>query len=427
MKIVLLLLILSLAGLTAAQDEDPTPAPPLDVPIQFDQIVTESITDFAIFDWWRINLSEGDEILVEMQAADGLSPLIGILDATQELVARSDDERPSEQNGLAIVQYRAETTGSHTIIATRDGNAQGITTGTYTLRVQRVDIIPDRENDRIEVEFRCDDMIVTTAAVIEFTEEPRAPDENGIVELYRLTVFGYGDFMPVIRVERLDTDERLDCSDDAQLVPGSSMTFPGEEALMITEDNVHNAARLTLRNIDTASSFGNLRFTIGSRDGEAGRYVAVLEGLALPQRNAADVVQVSTGPLGRDESTFVYMVGADDSRLDPFMLLLNEAGDILSECDDAGRGDCDTVPAFDGAEAVIAVGVCETLGGGCGDDLLTIEEVVIPVDRFDAGITLSGDIAAETAFLELSSRNNDTFGAYTLFITGEIPLRAAGE
>ncbi|MGB1286553.1 MAG: hypothetical protein ACPG7F_08475, partial [Aggregatilineales bacterium] len=204
-RIALLSIVLLMSTTLFAQDATPTEqARPLNVSLQVGQIVSDDITDFAVFDWWFVTLNEGDELIVEMQGQSGLSPLIGLLDPTRELVARSDEVRPPEVNGLAVMQYLAPESATYTIVATREGNADGETTGDYTLRTfLAADINTlERVNDRTEVEFRCDAMLVTTAAVIEFSEERRAPDANGIVELYRLTVFGFDDFDPVIRVEQ---------------------------------------------------------------------------------------------------------------------------------------------------------------------------------------------------------------------------------
>jgi len=85
--------VLIAAGVASAQDAPPVPTPNDDLtiaPIAFDQIVADTITEMAIYDWWQISLQADDVIVVDMQAFEGLSPLIGILAPDNELVARSD-------------------------------------------------------------------------------------------------------------------------------------------------------------------------------------------------------------------------------------------------------------------------------------------------------------------------------------------------
>ena len=72
----LILFFLLLAGLpTLAQTDEPLVAG-----INYGMSVQETITDRAFFDWWQLDAAIGDEIVVSMEAADGLQPLLGLLD-----------------------------------------------------------------------------------------------------------------------------------------------------------------------------------------------------------------------------------------------------------------------------------------------------------------------------------------------------------
>jgi hypothetical protein len=98
------------------------------------------------------------------------------------------------------------------------------------------------------------------------------------------------------------------------------------------------------------------------------------------------------------------MIGASDSRLDPFVRLDTPEG---IECDDAGRRGCDEVPSITGAGVAINDGV--TITG----------------DRFDAGLRLAPG-HPDPLTLELSSRKSGTYGEYALLVIGELPPRSTG-
>jgi hypothetical protein len=112
---------------------------------------------------------------------------------------------------------------------------------------------------------------------------------------------------------------------------------------------------------------------------------------------------VRIGPLAAESTSLsVYMVAAQNSRLDPFMIL----PDTGETCDDSGRTGCDTLPTFSGAGAVLHEGDGTTLRG----------------DRSDAGLLLTPGNPDPMA-VELSSRDGDTRGAYALVLIGELPPR----
>ena len=372
-------------------------------PIAYDQVVSDTITEDVFFDWWRLEAEAGQTIAVQMVASDGLVPLIGILDANADLVARSDETTPPVENGVATLEYTADATGAYFIVATRDGRENGTSTGSYVLDVRCSNCPNSRINTRQDVEFRCGDMLVTTAATLEFTEDIVVDSSRPFVEFYRLTVYGIGEFEPVIRVAADIQEGYLDCTDDGQQTVGDMYQLPDGTTGIIPEDTSH-AAQLTLRNPTTEDTFGAIVFNIGSRDGKPGRYVAVLEGFRIHERGDQDGLVVRLGPLARDTDMLLYMIGNPDNRLDPTIQTIDREPE--QACDDAGQRGCEDVPSFNGAEVTIHVA----------------EGARIQGDRFDAGLRLHPG-SPEAINLILSSRDNRTTGDYSLVFIGELPAR----
>jgi hypothetical protein len=414
-----LLLIFVLAGLVSAQDQDGADAPPMPTPnddltiapIGYDQVVSDTITNKAIYDWWQLTASADDVIVIEMQAYEGLSPLIGILDPVQELVARSDDMRPSEPNTLAVVQYRPTTSGVFTIVATREGNQDGTTVGTYQLRIRKVNDIPERENELAPVEFRCDDKVATNALMVNFQDEiPDAmTDERQYREKYRLTLYGQDTFAPLILADAdiVDTG-RLDCNNDASAVLGNTYTLPGEAPVTLTETEQVHSAQLTLQNTSFTDTFGEMRFTLGSLDEGGGRFVVIIEGLELQDANDTDTLTLRSGPLAASVPLTVYVVGENPGRLDVSLQAYNQEYNLIAECDDAGRAACADVPSFVGSGATFL------------DGMFPFPSIV--GDRFDAGVRLPSD-TTQPMTIDISAGETGTHGHYTVFIIGELPAR----
>jgi hypothetical protein len=387
-----------------------SPETPLYAPLSIGQSVDGSITSEAFFDWWSVNLQEGDEIIIEMYASEGLEPLLGFLDINRDLIARSDTMRVEPANGIAVIQYEVQETGQYIIVPTRNGNENGTSTGRYRLETMLISqSIPQQE--LMPVEFRCGELVGNSALSIAFSEEayeqlpnPEAPDEI-VFEFFRLTVYGLDGFEPMIRVEAdINPDAPLDCSDDAQRIAGNTLVLPDGTDLIYSEDDITTTAQLSLRNATTESQFGNIRFLIASKTGTQGRYVAVLEGLALQERNDVDYVDLRQGALARDNDLTIYMVGGNDTRLNPYMTLFDTRGEVLAVCNDAGQGGCLQTPTFAGYGTQIP------LESGLLD---------LRADRFDAGVVLS-DNSLDPFILELESNNGDTRGNYTLYFIGEL-------
>jgi len=401
MRLMLLLLLAGLAGgRLLAQDDFP-----LDVPITLNMTVEDTISDAANFDWYSISLNEGDTIRIEMVASGGLVPLLGVIDADRNLIARSDDTVRGEPDGAIAFNFRAPETAEYRIVATREGNADGTSTGSYTLLVTLVSSIPTRENVLPEVTFRCDEMLITNAFSLRFAEDvPSTPRPSGEFERYTLTLLGYDGVQPVIRASAAASQGgTVDCSRDARTLPGSTFSLPGLDAVTVDEVSQENAAHLILRSVSADATFGEVTLTIGALQGGSGRFVAVLTGLSILDRTREDTVYVRLGPRSRDTTFTIYMISDKDSRLDPVMSAFLLDGTLLAECDDAGSRACPDVPSARDLDIFIADSGGYRVQGG----------------RFDAGLVLQPQ-SADPLVLQLGSRNGDSAGGYSLVIIGEV-------
>ena len=401
----LLVCILLLMGLPlSAQDDSPFIAD-----ISYGQRVNNTISDQAFFDWWHIQAQSGDVIYVEMQASDGLVPLIGLIEDGGNLLARSDTEFGTAfANDRAILEYDVETDGRYTIVATRDGNAEGTSTGSYELFVDNISIVPDRDNPYAEAEFRCGEDLVTTALILQFQDDiflSEDTPEGTMTEFYRLTVYGEGDFQPVIRVEASVQEGVLDCGGSAEVVAGNTYTLPNEDTVTIPEDDTENVAQIIVNAFAPSPTFGQLTFTIASLDGGSGRFVIVLEGLALQDREDVDDLLIRLGPLANEQDLQVYMVGNSDTRLDPVMEWVDHDGELMQTCDDAGRGECPIESSIAGISAEMNAG--------------DIQNIIL-ADRFDAGLILN-PFNSDIQTVRLQSRGMRTEGGYSLIFVGELP------
>lgn len=382
--LLLLCCALLLAGPLAAQDDLP-----LSASIHYDEEVTDSLTSFAFWDWWHLQAAAGDVILAEMVAREPLEPLLGILNPGGTLVARSNDGAPG---GTVTLEYEVTEPGEYTIVTTRVGNENGTSSGVYDLRVRRLNETPIRENPYQQVTFRCQDYEVTNAATLEFEEDI---DQT---TYYLISVYGLDGFEPVIRVEFSGVD-LTDCARDVQGMGGNIYTLPGEESITLDDPAVFrdHAAQLF---ISAPAAVGSVTLTIGSANGAPGRYIAIVDGFYMGEEDQ-DYVRIGQGPLAARAPLTMYMIAEAASRLDPSLVLLNEAAALI--CDDAGRRGCEGVPSPVGLSAYLAE-----------------QDITIQADSFDAGLMLAPG-APELWDVELSGFRSNTSGRYALVLLGELP------
>jgi hypothetical protein len=387
-SLLILLVLLTGAALAAAQD----PADTAYVgPIGYGQTVEDTITVNAIFDWWQLTMRRGDSIRVEMQAAGGLEPLLGLLDADQNLVSRSED---GLADGLVALTYEVPADGLYTIVATRVGNANGSSAGSYSLRLMLLASVAPTPDDLQDVSFRCPNTAEVEATTV-LSLRLRDDFREGIA--YRVTVYGVDGFIPVIRVEIGGDDPITYCNFSNEPMVGDRFTLPGE-----AERTVPDTDPLTAAETDISGSGEIINLTIASRDAAPGRYLLVVQGLQIEPQRDRDIVELALGPLvAREGSATVYMVGAADSRLDPFIAY--SAGGL--SCDDAGRRGCEGVPPVTGAGVVQA---------GVDDSVITLT-----ADRADAGIILQPG-TTDWIPLEFYAREDRTRGGYALLVLGAL-------
>jgi hypothetical protein len=385
--VLLLSLSILLAVPVLAQDE------PTVEDIGYDDVVEGDLSNEAFYDWWQLQANEGDIIVISMAASGGLAPLIGILDPGGDLVARSDAEGEAASDTAIELEYTAADNGQHTIVATRAGNIDGTTTGHYALQVRRANPPLVYENPYQPVVFPCEGSEATTVATLEFAEDTGQADD------YRITVYGLDGFEPVILVS-IESQNFEFCNMDARRVENDTFTFPGEETHTVLADQLHTASQLILGG---AEEMGNVRVTLGGARGAPGRYMAFIEGFQIADGFDTDFLSARIGPLAA-ESTWmdVYMVAAENSRLDPQVELL--ATGLV--CDDAGRRGCEDMPSFNRAGATIHEGAGTTIVG----------------DRFDAGLRLAPG-NPDPLGIELRAFNGNTTGEYALVVIGQLPPR----
>jgi hypothetical protein len=392
----LLILGLCLAALVPASAQTPPPDDP-NTPQVTDILpnstVQGTITSSAFYDWWQLDATPGNQISVKMSGTDGLAPLIGILDAGGQLVARSPD---GDVNGTVQTDYIVKTAGRYTIVATRVGNASGTSVGTYFLQLGNT-IVATPDSGLQEVTFQCNDngvFDVTTAATLRFTEDPKQNLSQ------RITVYGVDGFQPAIRLNISNRPDFNLCSTDARRTVNDVFTFPGEGPRTVTQDTLSSVSQLI---INGAEQMGTITLTIASKDGQPGRYMAIIEGFSIADEKDTDLLEVRIGPLAAKTTAMkVYMVKTKNSRLDPYLSTL----DGSQSCDDAGKRGCEAVPSFLGAGAVIHEGTGATIAG----------------TRSDAGLLLQPG-NPDPITLELGSRAGHTKGDYALVIIGELPPR----
>ena len=382
LRFLFIVTVCALALPLLAQDNDV----PLSEPIEYDQPVSDTLTERAFWDWWQIQAASGDIISAQMQAGDTLEPLLGILGPDGSLLASSED---GTLGGTVTLEYHVQDAGQYTLVATRVGNENGTTTGAYQLLVRQA--APPRPNPYQEVTFRCHDYEVTNAVTLEI-EEDDVPGESAVIAVY-----GLDGFQPVIRAHFADF-KLDDCSSDSSAMGNDSYQLPGEAPVTLTPPVEGGAAELVLGSV---GQLGDFTLTLGSMNGATGRYIAVIYGLTIGQADR-DPVTVGQGPLASSAPLNVYMVGAQGSRLDPTLTLQNQNAQIPL-CDDVGQRGCEGVPSPLGLRVLLA---------GPGLD--------IQPDRFDAGISLPPG-TPQLWHLELGSYSDRTTGTYSIVLLGSLP------
>jgi hypothetical protein len=381
---------------TVGQEAEPTDEVTF-FDIFYDSPVQGAITDATYFDFWRFQASAGDELIVRMRGENGLAPLIGIAGSNREVIVRSDmDENgvqlpDAEPNSTAELGFTVPINGEFSIVATRAGREGGATTGTYTLIIIRANS-PDmqRAQARQAVEFRCNEDIVTSALNIQLPN-PTQP------VTYRITVYGFDQFNPAIRVFAGLEDEVELCTTDGSTTIGDTLTFWDMPIQSITDDNQSSQYEL-----NSVGNLGQITFTIASVGGGRGRYLAVIEGLVLTESGQMNPVDVQMGAIALGSPFSIYMVKAQDTRIDPYIAQYLSDGSTVT-CDDAGGRGCDTVQSIQNMVINMSDGT------------------LIAGDRFSAGLQITPE-SMDLVNLQFLSRSPNATGEYRIVIVGELPV-----
>jgi len=373
--------------------------------ITFGVPVSESIDGVRFFDWWRFVGRAGDIIYIRMTGVNGLAPLIGLLDAGGDIIARSNEATgDAAPNGEATLRFSLPEDGDYVIVATRVGNESGATAGDYVLQIDWLNPPPTRDPLYQDVTFECDGETVTAAVTLRLY-----PDAERALFV---RAYGVDGVRPIIRY-RYDVGGAEGCS--AAPAVGDVLTLPGEPPRAISADTADTSASLA---IPASVADGEVVLTIGARDSSSGRFVVLVGGLYIaqvpattaggaPQPPDTDELNIRRAPRAGLSSNplSVYMVSAAAARLDPYMRLYRtETG-----CDDAGRRasggqGCESMPPFVGAGVSLADGM-RYIG-----------------DRFDAGMQIaSGDTLPVT--FQFTTFNRSTSGEYAVIVIGDLPAR----
>lgn len=373
-----------------------------DISIAYDDTVQDTITEDYFFDRFTFSANTGDIVFITMRAYDGLAPLIGIFNTTGDLLFSSDgrpenDPVDAAPNDSITLQARMPSSGDFVIVATRAGNLDGTTTGSYELTLRLANntaLTPDVYQD---VTFRCDAALVTTAATIEFA--------GSAGEAYRVSVYGLGGFVPVIRTEVNLLPETTTCTAAGVDMTGDVLMVPGLDPLIVDAETA--VARL---DITSGELLDLVQVTIGSVDGGAGRYIVVIEGLNIETGSDTDSMDIRLGPLAYPGAMDVYMIGIGNTRLNPSLAWLVDLDDVDQDvlCEDAGRRECEGVPPLD----TLAIDLTDGLS--------------VQGDRFDAGLLLSSD-SVDALEVDFRSSAASATGPYVIVLVGELSAQDEGE
>lgn len=119
--------------------------PPQNVPQQPTggaEIVSGEISDFNPYEMWEFDVNAGETITVTMETTGGdLVPYVGILTYDEETVLAENGA--SDSGYSAQVTYTFDQAGTYVVIATRQGVDEGFSSGTYSLSLASVDVLPE--------------------------------------------------------------------------------------------------------------------------------------------------------------------------------------------------------------------------------------------------------------------------------------------
>lgn len=397
----ILFIFLMVMGAVAAQDDESADDVATDGFISYGQTVEDTITARSTFDRFTFVANGGDIIRVTMVAADGLAPLVGISDPSRDVIARSDrlnadgEALPdAEVDSTATLEFVVPQAGEYAVVASRVGLADGDTTGSYTLTLERTGTTSADDGPGLQaMDFRCESLVANTLLTVEF---PGRPGDD----VYQFSVYGLDGLIPLPDFVAMDGDA-FNCTRDFQKMPGDRYIWPGEDARVVPETGENPP--FAQMGVSGAEILEIITLTLGGlQDAYTGRYMLVIDGLSLALPGEEDAIRVRLGPLAVESTITVYMVAYGRTRIDPVIVYeIDDETTIV--CDDAGGRGCEDVPSFEGA------GVIQDFYGKA-----------ILGDRLDAGFTYAPG-TVDPGVLIMSSRNENATGPYAIVIIGEVP------
>lgn len=388
--------------------------------ISYGDTVTGSITDAEYFAGYCFEGSTGDQVTIDLVATTGdLDTYLIISDVFGEQVfAENDDVESGNTNSQIILDVSSG--GTFLVFVSRYDGEEGTTTGNFALSITSSgsgggNTGDDKGNDGGNSDVADPSEVITISC--DTGETLYGGVQFGFINIvpgyqYTVTVFGIGDFDPVVAVE---TSPGIgECNDDEALAAGSFVTLPGEGSV--------RANRQTAQVRFSLARAGSPVITVGSFNGQGGDFVMVIEGLAIAYPEEADGFVLRVPTAVADETLGVYMISRYND-LDPYLQLaagegLNEAygpdgtfdpefidynnAFIAFECDDAGTGDCSDMDAMSGGGIDISN----------GSDYITWE--------YDAGIQAVPETTDPLLYV-FSSSGSSSSGTYAILVMGTMP------
>jgi hypothetical protein len=368
---------------------------PTSAPIAVDVPVSNSITDGAPFDIWEFSALAGEQYRADMQAADGLAPLLGLRVPSGDIIVASnqfDDgtTQDAEPDDLVTIFFEIPSAGDYALVATRVGTDGGNTEGSYTLTMSLIAAAPEPDDTYVDVTFRCGTANATTAITVQLRNQSML--ENG----YQIAVYGFDGFDAVIRLGGDDGSSGAPCETSEALEEQTAFEFGlGDFGdFTFSTVDVTSVARL---NVPPEQS-GTIRITVGSRDGAAGQFALYISGLGLESAGDVASLTVRSGPFAKDEPVTLWMLRDGFSRLDP-MLAVPEG---VTNCVDLGLRSCSS-------------GLT-----GAGIRVLSDGVVQLSSDRLDA-IAFLETVGAQPVEVVVASQNPRSTGVYMLWLFGALP------
>ncbi|NDJ87074.1 MAG: hypothetical protein GYB66_14440 [Chloroflexi bacterium] len=423
----LMVLGLGIAGFLSSPSSSPASAQSNfcdDLPtIEYGETVTGTITNANSLYGYCFDATAGDELTIDMVATSGdLDTYLVLADPfLEEIFAENDDVATGGTDSQ--ISFTIPSSGTYLVVATRFDFDEGASSGGFRLTLAAdggqtqgpglggSTATPNEDDFQINV--TCTVEGETTQVIqggLQFSFINVNPGFS-----YTVTVFGLEDFDPVLAVEHGEGIGT--CNDDEPNAAGSELSVPD---FGYVQSNSQTAqVRFTTRRQGDP-----VNITVGAFGGEGGRFVMVIEGLAIQPASELDGFVIRVPGSVAEEPLAVYMVSRYTS-LDASLSVLRGDGltqafdaanefdpdaidfnaiQVIAECDDAGTGTCADTPRFPstGSGVVIANGSSYIAG------------------ETDPGVVLAPEDSTPILYV-FGSSDQASSGAYAIMVIGSVP------